>query len=460
MNHSLIKRIYMEIVKKSPSRQTLELIKQMAGGNVAFLLGKPGHAKTSIFKWIMKHSHGLISHVIDVRLAQAAPEEVGGIPYPDSSNRYYKLLMPGWAFEAIEEAKKNPEVGVIVVFDELNRAPQPVLNAALKILLERLVGNNEELPSNIFLVATGNQGNRDSTNVEEITDAAIATRLSFIDWELHVADWLSWAKADKVIPQIVEFFETKVGAPVWDEPTTVNGAGKPYGNPRTWVKLSNAYKDFLGEKPSTKQVLAHFDASGVASIVGQTAAVAFLSWLEAKQAFTFSDILADGVTDQVKAVFRKDPSNIARIVQEAILVHPAVVAMPRSEGNEKVSNFLAFFNMLNDELKTLIVASYMYLPMSNFKEAGKLRDSYLKNGGLTESDLQSKKTDSEKATHIANARCLAAIPNDTWDELLRMESANGIISPKNEYPLRRELDKNSAWTTLQAQLVKNMSQSK
>jgi len=137
-----------------------------AKSGVLFITAKPGVAKSAIARSIADKMDMAYE---DVRLSMSDETD---FKFPHITTiddvKVSDYAVPRWAFEA----NKRP---TILHFEELNRAPQFVRNAALQILLERQIGNHK-FNDNVLMMASGNLGDEDGTDIEEF-DSALNNRL-------------------------------------------------------------------------------------------------------------------------------------------------------------------------------------------------------------------------------------------------------------------------------------------
>jgi hypothetical protein len=230
---------------------------------VLYLHGKPGVGKTQIVKQL---ADKLGFAYLDLRLSMLDETDVGLYPRPDSDvnyddngNAYYTFsyAVPSWALEA----NKKP---TIIVFEELNRAPLSVRNAALQILLERRIAGSFQFNDNVFFVATGNLGEEDGTDVEEF-DTALRNRLIYHPIEENTKEWLNWAEKANVNPLIRDYLYQNS-----DKIYSIEDAQKASGQfatPRSWEMLS-AYLNYkLGDKANDpKSVKSEVNSVGMSYI--------------------------------------------------------------------------------------------------------------------------------------------------------------------------------------------------
>ena len=100
-------------------------------GVSALMLGHPGVGKSALAKTLASE---MKIPLIDIRLAQKDPAEIGGVYFPDKENGVLKLLAPDWVKNACNEP-------CFVFLDEINAAVSKLHQAAAsQIVLEKRVG--------------------------------------------------------------------------------------------------------------------------------------------------------------------------------------------------------------------------------------------------------------------------------------------------------------------------------
>lgn len=114
-------------------------------GVPTLIWGPPGIGKTAILQQLAEHLELPLEVVI---LSIREPSEVAGIPFVSKGE--VKIAPPLWAQRLIKKGEG------IVFFDELTTAPPSVQAAALRIILDRVVGDTS-LPKNVRIIAAANQ---------------------------------------------------------------------------------------------------------------------------------------------------------------------------------------------------------------------------------------------------------------------------------------------------------------
>ena len=163
---------------------------------VLYITAKPGVAKSAIARSI---ADKMEFRYMDLRLSMVDETDVGLFPNVGEFEGVKVLdhIVPRWAIEA----NKQP---TIIHFEELNRASQAVRNAALQILLERQIGIDFSFNDHVLLMASGNLGDEDFTDVEEF-DAALNNRLIHFNHTLDTNEWIDNFAQEHVHSLIVSY---------------------------------------------------------------------------------------------------------------------------------------------------------------------------------------------------------------------------------------------------------------
>lgn len=195
---------------------------------VLYITAKPGVAKSAIARNI---ANVMGFNYIDQRLSMNDETDFK-FPYLMDVEHEGKTIkvsgsaIPQWAFEA----NKQP---TIIHFEELNRAPQFVRNAALQILLERQIGDFK-FNDNVLMIASGNLGEEDGTDVEDF-DNALKNRLIHFSHTLSKQEWFDNFADYNVHPLICGFLES-YPEKMSESP---NENSQAYATPRSWTFLSD-----------------------------------------------------------------------------------------------------------------------------------------------------------------------------------------------------------------------------
>ncbi len=252
-----------------------------------FIHGAPGVGKSEATYQIAEE---LDIGFIDLRLSQLESADLRGIPTPDltlgSSRWLPPETIPFRAFAdlnipetyPINKGKKFKDGGILFL-DEFNRARFDVQQAAFQLVLDRAVGLHKLL-DNWFIVAAGNLGQDDGTDVNEM-DSALNNRFAHFTTTVNDKCWLDWAEAAGVHPDVIGFIQAKPGY----LEKKLNEKDDVILTPRSWKKFSDVLKQ--NENMDTKDVT---ELIGPSIING--AAAQFITWLEQKTIVTPLDVLS------------------------------------------------------------------------------------------------------------------------------------------------------------------------
>ena len=247
----------------------------MASGNVPFIKGKPGTAKSAIGESI---ANKLGMQYIDLRLSTmdntdislpvATPRE-GGMPTHD-------MTVPHWA--VIANSKPT-----IIHAEEINRCSRSVQNAMLGIIRERRIGANFRFNENVYIMSSGNLGEEDGNDVEEFS-SALNNRFVHIRHDFTINDWIVGYARENVIPSIINFVNAKpehfCPGIKEDQPA--------FASPRSWSMLSDYIAFRCGRDADYKKQL-EIVKKDAPKFVGTSAAV-FMKWLDDNSTLTLKDL--------------------------------------------------------------------------------------------------------------------------------------------------------------------------
>jgi hypothetical protein len=211
---------------------------------VLFITSKPGIAKSAIARSI---ADKMGFDYQDVRLSMADETD---FKFPFLKDRDYKgnifkvtgSAIPDWAFEA----NSRP---TIIHFEELNRAPQFVRNAALQILLERQIGQFQ-FNDSVLMMASGNLGDEDGTDVEEF-DNALNNRLIHFNHTLGADEWIENFAKENCHSSVVSYIRA-YPEKLYQNPTENS---KAYATPRSWRFLSDFIVANFGKDSGPREFL-------------------------------------------------------------------------------------------------------------------------------------------------------------------------------------------------------------
>jgi predicted metal-dependent peptidase len=210
--------------------------------------------------------------LIDIRLAQRDPAEIGGVYFPNRERRVIELLAPDWVMQAC--------AGPCFVFlDEINAAVTKLHQAAAyQIVLEKRVGPFAFHAGTVVMAAG---------NIEE--DRAIVTPLSsalcnrFAHYLMRpdVESWLKWAATAGMDERILAFVKT-----YGEEVLYKAGDDNAFPTPRSWEMASRVMA--RAEPADHKRVMA--------ACVGAPMADQFFKYIEIYRKVDAAKIMAGGAT--------------------------------------------------------------------------------------------------------------------------------------------------------------------
>ena len=213
---------------------------------VLYITSKPGIAKSAIARTI---ADKMGFRYMDMRLSMNDESDFK-FPYLRDGKydgREIKVsgtAVPEWAYEANQQP-------TIIHFEELNRAPQFVRNAALQILLERQIGDFK-FNNGVLMLASGNLGDEDGTDVEEF-DNALNNRLIHFSHTLGTDEWIDGYAKDNIHGVIVSYIKA-YPEKLYQNPTENT---KAYATPRSWTFLSDFITQNFGKDASPKEFLPY-----------------------------------------------------------------------------------------------------------------------------------------------------------------------------------------------------------
>lgn len=322
---------------------------------VLFITSKPGVAKSAIGRSI---ANKMGFRYVDMRLSMNDESDFK-FPYLEDKEYDGKQIkvsgyaVPNWAYEA-------NQAPTIIHFEELNRAPEFVRNAALQILLEREIGEFK-FNENVLMMASGNLGDEDGTDVQEL-DSALNNRLIHLNHTLAVDEWLNDFAEENCHRMVTSFIkahpEKMYQSP--DENT------KAYATPRSWTMLSEfivtnygmdaSPRDFL---PSLKEVATGY--------IGNSA-MKFIQYCEDMLNISIQDVLDnyDKIKKDLERYNRDKNSELIQSLKEIDITKLSkkqldnVVKFLRNVGDDEKTAYLLYIldnvtDVTNPKLKKFLL---------------------------------------------------------------------------------------------------------
>ena len=272
---------------------------------VLYITAKPGVAKSAIGRGIAEK---MGFRYIDMRLSM---QDEADFKYPYLEDMEYQgsvvkvsgFAIPRWAFEANQQP-------TIIHFEELNRAPQFVRNAALQILLERELGDFK-FNENVLMMASGNLGDEDGTDVEEF-DSALNNRLIHFKHVLTTDEWIQNFAEQKVHPMIVSYIKSHPEQ-LYKKSDENSFA---YATPRSWTMMSEFITKNFGKEADPRQFLPLLKRVA-GSYIGNSA-IKFIQYCEDMLNINIMDVLNryDEIKGDLKRYNRDKKSELIQTLKE------------------------------------------------------------------------------------------------------------------------------------------------
>lgn len=318
--------------KREPSVEETLLLLGLATGVPVYLRGEPGSGKSASVQAI---AGALKKQLWTIMLGTREPSDQGGLPavFEHKGEKLVRLVPPGWAREIRENG------GGIVFFDEITTANPSVMNSALRIIQEGVVGDSEPLPAATRYVLAGNP-TASNLGSNELT-AGMANRCVHVAWGYNYERWRAgmlraWAAEDVAIQHVPEgwektitdtaaryvvgFLDARVGH-AHAQPADVDAQGSAWPSGRTWDLTSRMLAAAIAAGHSPKSIVAKAIVLG---LVGESAQAEWSSWVANMDLPSTADLLAD-------------PSKLPKRQDQVLACLSGVVAyVSQRRGNEKV----------------------------------------------------------------------------------------------------------------------------
>lgn len=236
-----------------------------------FLWGSQGIGKTECVKQYCK------ANDLDIRILYTATQEVG-----DLIGLLVKNDIEGTAYHTRPEWFPTEGKGIIFL-DELNRAPNDVLQALFSFITKGTL-HSHQLPSGWKVVAAGNYQS-DRFTVTDTSDAAWLSRFCHIDFTPSVEEWLVYADSRGA---------TDVANFIRENPSMLELSAKDAGRLDTSfiVPDRRAMLEGVGMLALSGELPEEAQYEVYAGLVGTVAAASFLTWNAKKEkSLTLSQIL-------------------------------------------------------------------------------------------------------------------------------------------------------------------------
>jgi hypothetical protein len=199
--------------------QAKELIRCLADTESLLLLSAPGVGKSEAVRQAAEAAGLPLRSLLGT---QIAPEDVSGVP---------KLIGNRTIFCPPRVFLPEDDKPFCLFLDELPASPPDVQKAFYSLLLERRLGEYH-LPKGTWVVAAGNRS-EDRALVRTLS-SALVNRVFVMPVTVNLDEWLMWAEANGVRPEVrsfVRYVPQSLQRPVPQDPV-------PFSTPRAWALLS------------------------------------------------------------------------------------------------------------------------------------------------------------------------------------------------------------------------------
>lgn len=319
---------------------------------VLYITAKPGVAKSAIARSI---ADKMGFRYMDLRLSMVDETDVGLFPSITEDENGLKCLdhvVPRWALES----NKQP---TIIHFEELNRASQAVRNAALQILLERQIGINFAFNDTVLLMASGNLGDEDGTDVEEF-DSALNNRLIHYKHVLTTDEWINNFAEDNVHRTITSYIKVHP-----EQLYKTSDGSQAYATPRSWTMLSEFIIKNFGKEADPKDFLQILKVVA-ASYVGNSA-MKYIQYCEDMLNINIKDVLDryDAIKDDLKKYNRDKNSELIQSLKELDLNKLSDKQISNASkflktiGEDELTAYLLYILDNNLDITTTKIKSFM-----------------------------------------------------------------------------------------------------
>src|ERR1700722_17745334 len=174
--------------------QAKGLIRTLAHRQSLLLLSPPGIGKSDTVVQAAAEAGLACRSLLGT---QIAPEDVSGIPRIVGERSVFcppRILLP-----------EKPEPFCLFL-DELPACTPDVQKAFYSLLLERRLGEHP-LPKGTWVVAAGNRV--EDRSLVRALSSALVNRVIMLQVRVDVGEWLAWARAQKLRPDVIAFIEER-----------------------------------------------------------------------------------------------------------------------------------------------------------------------------------------------------------------------------------------------------------
>jgi hypothetical protein len=255
----------------------------LEAGISVLLRGHPGVGKSTLAADLARD---MDLPLVDIRLAQRDPAELGGVYFPDRDAQVLSLFPPDWVRQACE--------GPVMVFlDEINAAVTRLHQAAAyQIVLEKRVGPFRFHPGTVVMAA----GNLEEDNaIVTHLSSALCNRFAHHILRVDARTWLDWG-AHHGIDEAILGFVGRYGEEVLYD----NDGEVAFPTPRSWEMASRVYR--AAPEPLRRRAIA--------SCVGAPAAARLDAWLRIYRKVNAARIIRNGLAMDFRKGKKAEPSYV------------------------------------------------------------------------------------------------------------------------------------------------------
>jgi len=325
----------------------------LRNGIAPFLWGSQGVGKTSAVEQYCKENGLGLVHLY------TATQEVG-----DLVGLLVKNDEDGTAYHTRPEWFPTEGKGVIFL-DELNRAPNDVIQSLFSFILSGKL-HTHQLPPGWKVVAAGNYAN-ERFNVTDTSDAAFLSRFCHIDFTPSVDEWIVYAESQGA---------DDTAAFIREQPSMLEISAKAGGRLDTSFITPDrrAWLGGIGKLEAETDIPDELRYELYCGIIGTAAAAAFSSWKNKQEkALTLNDIMKK-YEGKTRARVR-DICATAKEVRFDLINQPIDELMVRLEGTP---DYLTGNDYL-DNLKLFLQDIPKELAMKAFSRLHEVKEFYGRN---------------------------------------------------------------------------------
>ncbi|WP_234120567.1 AAA family ATPase [Clostridium hydrogenum] len=256
--------------------------------SVPLLVGESGIGKTALVNlFAEKENYYCVN--IDGNLLKEG--EIGGLPsvekytVNDNGKKIEKIATVYAAYFKFVEIDRvlteNPNQKILLFIDEINRCEHSVQQEIMNVILNREI-NGYKLQDNVTVIAAMNPSNKydefeDTEYQVSDMDPAQEDRFVWIYMESDVNNWIKWGMErvngqTRIHEDIINFI-----ASFPEYLHTPNSKESIKATPRSWVRVSDIYREFLKEKENISlNILYNVVKGNVGAAISQD----FLNYIE------------------------------------------------------------------------------------------------------------------------------------------------------------------------------------